>query len=134
MPARCSGGSLPFIEHVVSTNCRCDYCSLNALGALAVESDAKALPRAAWRCIVRRLAESRGCDMLEVLQQWLSAGPVETTVLFHGSQTSASAKVKILSADAIGVVLQVSGWRGAYGRSRLHPWGSISLIESPADE
>ena len=62
--------------------------------------------------------QQRGCDMFEVLQQWLAAGPVETTVLFHGSQTAASAKVKILSADAIGLVLQVRGWRDAYGPRR----------------
>ena len=73
--------------------------------------------------------------MLEVLQERLATGPIDTKIFFHGAQVSVFFKVRILKADAVGVVLQVKAGAfstSEYSGARLHPWGSISFIELPA--
>lgn len=67
--------------------------------------------------------------MLDVILKALEKGPVETSIIAIGGNMQVTLKVKILAADATGILCQTKGMMGGYGNGyQLRPWASIGVM------
>jgi hypothetical protein len=66
--------------------------------------------------------------MLEYLKRQLDAGHDMVTIMNVGGNMQVALKVKIESADALGIVARVKGLMGGLGEPKIFPWSCIASL------
>lgn len=66
--------------------------------------------------------------MMEYLKKQLDAGHAMATIMSVGGNMQVALKVKIETADAVGMLARVKGLMGGYSEPRLIPWACVAYL------
>lgn len=66
--------------------------------------------------------------MLERLLKKLADGPFETGIVVHGPSTQLALKVRIITADQVGITASVKGMMGGWSEETGYPWTAITKV------
>ena len=66
--------------------------------------------------------------MMDYLKKQLDAGRDMVSIMSVGGNMQVVLKVKIESADALGIVARVKGMMGGLGEPKIFPWSCIANL------
>ena len=66
--------------------------------------------------------------MMAFLKEQLAAGQDTVTIMNVGGNMQVALKVRIESADDLGIVARVKGLMGGFGEPKIFPWSCIASL------